>query len=606
MSMWTILGIKPTTDIAVIKKAYAKRAAQCHIERDPKGFQELHEAYVDAMEVAKAQEKKRPKTTKEQPESKPATFRAVPDNLRKLGPTSPVDEEDLAKGKSGQSAPNAYQFHPPVDIDTKPDEQEGGYDFPKGDPTTAPLPEETPRKAGGYQFPKPGAIEAPPPHEFSPLQEEEAKNAPDYQFAKGSPASPPSPISPAQAKPLRGLPVTPPEAVIFPGILPLGDMNIPFMPLPMGSTEESFPQTKEDAERQYILDNARRNCLEDMRNLLERDAPEQAWYPMLLGADFILIQYSGKFLLELQNLCLKQLSPTMASSLYTAYGFASNKSLRKYPVAAALYSFLNKTLQLPQVDIPFLSLSEILHRSDVALGGLVRLCETCREPYVCDQALRASAFTRIQYQPYFIFKLTVFLGTNDVADVWRQALARAYAFREPPVSPCLQVLAELLPVAADPFTQTDYHPAADKLLLDEAALDDFYGVARNDMLDLLWKTRKTFPQSTRRGPWDYIFTRPEMPLIRCDGLFLAGLLDFLQEKNLPTGIWLALTDAYAGEFAGLPREEPVIQESTPTLSPEEQVTVCLMMLRHIVETPGEAPPENPSFWEIVKSMLRSI
>ena len=48
MNIWTILGVKPTAGTADIKKAYARLAAECHIERDPKGFQKLHEAYVAA------------------------------------------------------------------------------------------------------------------------------------------------------------------------------------------------------------------------------------------------------------------------------------------------------------------------------------------------------------------------------------------------------------------------------------------------------------------------------------------------------------------------------------------------------------------------------
>lgn len=686
MNCWKILGIQSTSDIATIKKAYAKLAAECHIERDQKGFQLLHEAYVDAMEIAKAQAKRLPQETKEQPEPKPAAFRAVPGNLRKLGLAGSVDDEaPPVQEESRQPEPDVYQFLPPEDINAKSGEEQGeGYDFPTGQgaspspenepedddedwapgyafprpvgkpglqwPLKEPLQEAPPKQNGGYTFPKgdvqnqppspenegteatPGYVfprsadtsdpESPPKkspqqdagYSFpenntvdAPTPEEMPRKHGEYQFPKGTPDGPPPPPPPQSAPaPLRGLPVARTGGMIFPGILPLGDMHIPFMPLPLGGAEESFPQTKEELERLQILDNARKNCLEDMRNLLEQDAPEQAWYPILLGADFTLIQYSGKFLQELQTLCLKQLSPAMGSALYTAYGFASNKALRKYPVASALHAFLNQTLQLPQEDIPFLPLSETLHKSDIALKGLVRLFETCSEPYICDQAVRARTFTQIQHQPYFIFKLTVFLGTNDVTDMWRQALAQAYQFHEPPVSPCLQVLAELLPAAIQAPVRAEYHPTADNLLLDEAALGDFYVAARNDMLSLLRKTRKAFPKSSRRGPWDYLFTRPEIELVRCDAQFLAGLLGFLQEGLMPVGIWAALADAYAAEFATLPPEAPVIQEALEELSPKEQVTACLMMLRYILETPKEAPPENPSFWKIVKSMLRSI
>ena len=93
MNIWTILGVKPTAGTADIKKAYARLAAECHIERDPKGFQKLHEAYVEAMEIAKGREKNNPQKAKEEPESKPAVFRATPKNLHNLGPAGPVNEE---------------------------------------------------------------------------------------------------------------------------------------------------------------------------------------------------------------------------------------------------------------------------------------------------------------------------------------------------------------------------------------------------------------------------------------------------------------------------------------------------------------------------------
>lgn len=657
MNIWTILGIKSTAGTAAIKKAYARLAAECHIERDPKGFQRLHEAYAEAMEIAKEREKKLPKKVKDQPESKPTAFRTVPKNLHKLGPAGPVNEEESpAQEESDQSESLAYQFRPPQGADAKPEEAESqnkGYSFPKGGAPGTPsvgTPKNASPQIGEYQFPK-GETAAPPPpeneetggasgyafprsvgkpeealpdadapHQVSPKQdtaysfpkgdatgvpvpENTPQQASEYQFLKSSPdAHPPS----GQSTPLRGYPAAPSGATIFPGILPLENMDIPIMPLPLGPSEEYFPQTKEEADRLALLENARNRCLEDMQVLLERSAPEQAWYPVLLGADFTLVQYSGKFLLKLQNLCLKQLPLEMASALYTAYGFASNKSLRKYPVSAALHSLLNTVLGLPQEDIPLLSLSEILHRSDTLLGGLDRLCKTCFEPYICEQALQAQAFTRIQHQPYFIFKLAAFLKANDVPEEWYQALANTYQFRETPTSPCLQVLAEQLPTATEVPKPNGHNPAADTLLLDAAALDAFYATARKNVLELVQKTRKAFPQSTRRMPWEYVFTHPEFTLVRRDVLFLVELLGFLREGNWPAGIWLTLTDVYATDFAALPAKETAIQEPITELSPEEQVTTCLMMLRHILETPQDTPPENPSFWKIVKSMLRSI
>ena len=42
---WTILGLEPTKDVSVIKRAYAQKALDCHPEEDPEGFLELRKAY---------------------------------------------------------------------------------------------------------------------------------------------------------------------------------------------------------------------------------------------------------------------------------------------------------------------------------------------------------------------------------------------------------------------------------------------------------------------------------------------------------------------------------------------------------------------------------
>jgi hypothetical protein len=494
--------------------------------------------------------------------------------------------------------------------DSLPQEESAGsppaYVFPPA-PGEASLPQEPVEGAGGYQFPKGSAANAQEPEECP-------ENAGEYQFPKGSPAAPPAPEPVA---PLRGGPVTSTGGtpLVFPGfMLPdVGaDMGMPFMPfLSMAAAagapeQEQYPQTKEAAEHLQLLEGSRQHCLDTMRTLLEQDAPEAAWYPLLLGADFTLIQYDGKFLLSLLRFCRKQLSMEMASALYMAYGFASDKSLRKFPVTAPLHTVLNEFLQLPQDAISFRSLSENLHRSDKVLAGLARLCAASREPIVCGQTVRTPAFVHVKHQPYFLLKLAAFLETNDVAEEWRQALAQAYQFRESPESLCLRTLAEQLPVATGAPGQASYNPAADNLLLDESALDAFYITARENMLDLLEKTRKGFPQSTRREPWDHVFTRPEFALVRRDALFLAWVLDFLQEENWPVGIRPAIADAYSADFAMLPQDPPASLEPSPEASPEEMTTACLMMLRHALQTHKNTLPENPSFWSIIKSMLRSI
>ncbi|MCR8645331.1 tetratricopeptide repeat protein [Paenibacillus sp. N1-5-1-14] len=52
--MWQVLGIKPTDDLSVIKRAYAKMLKVHHPEDDSEGYQRLREAYDAAIEWVKS------------------------------------------------------------------------------------------------------------------------------------------------------------------------------------------------------------------------------------------------------------------------------------------------------------------------------------------------------------------------------------------------------------------------------------------------------------------------------------------------------------------------------------------------------------------------
>ncbi|WP_083485110.1 J domain-containing protein [Paenibacillus ihumii] len=54
MKYWAVLGIDPTTDESVIKKAYAKQLQAHHPEEDPQGYQLLREAYEWAKKHSRA------------------------------------------------------------------------------------------------------------------------------------------------------------------------------------------------------------------------------------------------------------------------------------------------------------------------------------------------------------------------------------------------------------------------------------------------------------------------------------------------------------------------------------------------------------------------
>lgn len=53
MTAWDMLGIEPTDDLTVIKKAYAKKLKVHHPEEDPTGYQKLREAYDWAVKHQK-------------------------------------------------------------------------------------------------------------------------------------------------------------------------------------------------------------------------------------------------------------------------------------------------------------------------------------------------------------------------------------------------------------------------------------------------------------------------------------------------------------------------------------------------------------------------
>ncbi|MCM3272016.1 J domain-containing protein [Paenibacillus elgii] len=65
MRMWEILGIDPTHEVLAIKKAYAAKLKIHHPEDDPTGYQQLREAYDQAIKLAKRQQKQTSRSDEE-------------------------------------------------------------------------------------------------------------------------------------------------------------------------------------------------------------------------------------------------------------------------------------------------------------------------------------------------------------------------------------------------------------------------------------------------------------------------------------------------------------------------------------------------------------
>lgn len=65
MRMWEILGIESTHEVSAIKKAYAAKLKVHHPEDDPAGYQQLREAYDQAIKLAKRQQKQTSRSDEE-------------------------------------------------------------------------------------------------------------------------------------------------------------------------------------------------------------------------------------------------------------------------------------------------------------------------------------------------------------------------------------------------------------------------------------------------------------------------------------------------------------------------------------------------------------
>lgn len=64
MNIWEILGIAPTDEIRLIRRAFAEKSRECHPEEEPEKFRALQEAYRAAMRAARSRASSAPQMEK--------------------------------------------------------------------------------------------------------------------------------------------------------------------------------------------------------------------------------------------------------------------------------------------------------------------------------------------------------------------------------------------------------------------------------------------------------------------------------------------------------------------------------------------------------------
>ena len=90
MNPWAVLGIEQTSKLEIIKNAYAEKSKTHHPEDDPEGFQQIHDAYRKAIQLAKT-------LPKENKSEKKQIKRPVPKFKRSFYIHKPDDNPARAK-----------------------------------------------------------------------------------------------------------------------------------------------------------------------------------------------------------------------------------------------------------------------------------------------------------------------------------------------------------------------------------------------------------------------------------------------------------------------------------------------------------------------------
>lgn len=108
MNAWEILGIAETTDRKAIRRAYAQKSKTCHPEETPEAFQQLHDAYQQALEYCASGVQPQPQAPVETPRKMPVKSKPAKTGSRIAHERSKPDKDEAEHGEAGQETPDSY------------------------------------------------------------------------------------------------------------------------------------------------------------------------------------------------------------------------------------------------------------------------------------------------------------------------------------------------------------------------------------------------------------------------------------------------------------------------------------------------------------------
>ena len=287
------------------------------------------------------------------------------------------------------------------------------------------------------------------------------------------------------------------------------------------------------------------------QHLADIRADEKAWLDFTSSEDFLAFQDDPHLIDWLAGLS-SRLYPEMASALYTAYGFASSRAIDQHPACGRLRQSLMAYCQLIAEDIPLLSQKDILRLTASCVEGILALQKEPQSVHLWQQVFQLPDFLILRHQPHFLLALGRAVDTHRLSGECLLTLAEACT-EGMRLCPCAEALARRLPSYRSSQGWSSPELFAGHLL--QGGAGEFFEAARNKIFFLLERTAENFRHSVQRHPWDYVFARPQFPLVKRDPAFLERLMAFHEGRELPLKFWQSLHDAYLEDFLKLKETE---------------------------------------------------